>query len=112
MQRVGTLFLIYLFLLACISWIPAPYRLKEQFYTGFYMAPLTQTPGDADTEANTEAEAEAEATPVVICEIYCPDTDDDIKNMGCPHGTQCQYTALDCSTTSTPPDGSLIGICT
>jgi hypothetical protein len=53
MQRVGTLFLIYLFLLACISWISAPYRLKEQFYTGFHMAAITPSPATAQEIAGS-----------------------------------------------------------
>ena len=57
MQRVVTLFLIYLFLLSCISWIPAPYRLKEQFYieSGFSMAALDPSPEAAQAAVAADA---------------------------------------------------------
>lgn len=60
MQRVGTLFLIYLFLLACISWIPAPYRMKELFSTGsgFNMTALEETPQAKQEDAAEAAPSE------------------------------------------------------
>ena len=55
MQRVVTLFLIYLLLLACISWIPTPYRLTKELFTtspdGFHMMALNPSPAKQQEDA-------------------------------------------------------------
>lgn len=57
MQRMVPLFLIYLFLLTAILWIPAPYRLtREGFTTEFTLKALDKSPATAQAEAAAEAE--------------------------------------------------------
>ena len=71
MQRVVILFLIYLLLLTAISWVPAPYRLKERFSTGsgFQMKSISPSPAVQQATAaldpcliyNTSYECDTEA---------------------------------------------------
>tara|TARA_B110000483_G_C17960668_1_gene451909 strand:+ start:16 stop:390 length:375 start_codon:yes stop_codon:yes gene_type:complete len=123
MQRVGTLFLIYLFLFACISWIPAPYRLKERFSTGsgFNMAPL-ETPAEATQADEQAAEASAAEAPAAAedavaaaavedCSIYCPNTNDDVKNMVCDLDKTCSVNDADCDSSQPDANGYLVGTC-
>jgi hypothetical protein len=47
--------LIYLLLLACISWIPTPYRLTKELFTtspdGFHMMALNPSPAKQQEDA-------------------------------------------------------------
>ena len=62
MQRVVILFLIYLFLLACISWIPAPYRLTRECFTavGFQMKSISPSPAPAAAAAEDAVQEAAD----------------------------------------------------
>ena len=95
MQRVVILFLIYLLLLTVISWIPAPYRLKERFSTGFNMKSIT--PSLAETqEAAGEASSAANQAKFDDCisKNNCWGQGGHIQLPNSPTGMCARYCAM------------------
>ena len=84
MQRMVPLFLIYLFLLTAILWIPAPYRLtREGFTTEFTLKDLDKSPATAQADAAAEVEKTAAALRAEVAEYKCREDYPDDSNNYC-----------------------------